>query len=171
MPNYHMMVGVPASGKSTLVEKLRSAGAKVVSSDAIIEGIAKGAETTYDDVFDHSIKYAGTLSKHMAAKHFKAGQDVVSDQTNLSKKSRAPKLAMVPKNYKKIAINVNTPPHEEHMKRLSSRPGKTIPEHVMKNFTASYQEPTHDEGFDEIHHYDHNGNMLKVSKAINPKKS
>ena len=169
MPNYHMMIGVPASGKSTLVDKLRTAGSKVVSTDAIIEGIAKGAESTYDDVFGHAIDYAGTLSKRMAEKHFKAGHDVVSDQTNLSRAARARKLAMVPKNYKKIAVQVLTPPKEEHERRLNGRPGKTIPAHVMKTMTSNYQEPSHEEGFHEIHRYDHNGNLLGVSKLINHK--
>lgn len=169
MPNYHMMIGMPASGKSTLVEKLKSAGAKVISTDNIIEGIAKGAGTTYDDIFDHAIAYAGTVSKRMMEKHVKAGHDIVSDQTNLSRKSRATKLAMVPKNYTKIAVHVATPPADEHKKRLTSREGKTIPAHVLATMAKHFQPPSHEEGFHEIHKYDHEGKLLGITKHLNHK--
>jgi predicted kinase len=164
-----MMIGMPASGKSTLVDKLKSSGAKVVSTDNVIEGIAKGAGTTYDDIFSHAIDYAGTVSKRMMEKHVKAGHDIVSDQTNLSKKSRASKLAMVPNNYTKIAVHVATPPEAEHKKRLASREGKTIPDHVMKTMAKNYNPPTHEEGFHEIHHYDHEGKLLGITKHLNHK--
>ena len=41
-------------------------------------------------------------------------------------------------------------PAAEHERRLSSRPGKSIPAHVMKTMKENLQFPTKDEGFNEI---------------------
>ena len=39
---------------------------------------------------------------------------------------------------------------EELAKRLASRPGKNIPDHVMRNMIDGFEMPTEDEGFTEI---------------------
>ena len=75
---------------------------------------------------------------------------MIWDQTNVSKKSRAPKLAMVPDHYEKIAVVFATPDDEELQRRLGSRPGKSIPAHIVMGMASSLQQPTYDEGFDDI---------------------
>jgi tRNA uridine 5-carbamoylmethylation protein Kti12 len=45
-----------------------------------------------------------------------------------------------------------TPDEEELIKRLNSRPGKEIPKDVISNMIDNWEEPTLEEGFDEIWH-------------------
>jgi hypothetical protein len=55
-------------------------------------------------------------------------------------------------NYRAIAVVFPTPEHKELVRRLSSRwdSGKVVPEHVVASMIASWEEPTLEEGFDEI---------------------
>jgi len=76
-------------------------------------------------------------------------KDVIWDQTNLTAKSRAAKLKMLP-DYYKIAVVFKTPDAEEHARRLASRPGKSIPEGVLRSMAANLELPTEAEGFQEI---------------------
>jgi predicted kinase len=78
------------------------------------------------------------------------GADVVWDQTNISVKSRAPKLAVFPKEYKKVAVVFPTPGAVELGRRLASRAGKNIPDYVMRSMIANLQPPSAREGFDKI---------------------
>lgn len=165
MPKFHMLIGLPASGKSHVREhQLNTINSRTVSSDDIIDQMAKAADSTYNEVFPHVIDFAHKKCAAQMKDYVAKGHDIISDQTNLSKKTRANKLVLIPKHYTKIAHVIDAPPKEEHERRLSSRFGKSIPANVMKDMKASYQEPSHDEGFDEIHHYSHEGNIIKSSK-------
>jgi predicted kinase len=53
-------------------------------------------------------------------------------------------------NYYSIAVVFKTPEHKELFRRLWSRPGKEIPEHVIASMIASWEDPSEDEGFKEI---------------------
>jgi tRNA uridine 5-carbamoylmethylation protein Kti12 len=53
-------------------------------------------------------------------------------------------------DYYAIAVVFPTPDHAELQRRLASRPGKTIPEGVVEQMIAQYEEPTELEGFREI---------------------
>jgi predicted kinase len=77
------------------------------------------------------------------------GKDVIWDQTSVSIKSRKRKFNMLP-NYEHIAVVFKTPEKEELARRLASRPGKNIPEHVMRSMIENFDVPTEDEGFKEI---------------------
>jgi gluconate kinase len=81
--------------------------------------------------------------------HREMDRDIIWDQTSTTLKSRARKFAMLP-DYEHIAVVFKTPEHKELMRRLFSRPGKEIPEHVIASMIASWDEPTLDEGFMEI---------------------
>ena len=43
-----------------------------------------------------------------------------------------------------------TPEEKELQRRLNSRPGKVIPPDVVKSMIDNFEEPTKEEGFDEI---------------------
>lgn len=147
MPNMYMLIGVPGSGKTTWI-KNNGNGAVVLSTDDKIETIAAKQGKTYSDVFRDVI---GSAEKEMyqdAMRAFKDGSDVIWDQTNITKKTRAKKLIMVPDEYKKIAVFFHTP--KDLAQRLASRPGKNIPEPVIISMINQLQEPSSDEGFDRI---------------------
>lgn len=149
MPTFYMLIGVPASGKSTWREA-NAKNAEIISTDDIIEKIADGQNKTYDEVFKDNIKAATSIAARRAKSAFADERDIVWDQTNLTRKSRASKLSMVPKHYKKVAIYFPTPHPEVHKKRLAGRPGKTIPDYVLDSMAKSLEPPTKAEGFDDI---------------------
>lgn len=149
-----MMVGLPGSGKSTLISQLKQQLPYViVSTDDIFEQLGKQHGLNYNQAFKQ-FDYK-QIEKQMFDElkdALKAGKNVIVDQTNLTTKSRAKKLALVPKDYYKIAY-VFEIDEDELKKRLQKRQqttGKHIPEDVILQMKKSYQQPSKSEGFDEI---------------------
>jgi hypothetical protein len=77
------------------------------------------------------------------------GMNIIWDQTSTTIASRAKKFCMLPEYYT-IAVVFRTPEMEELNLRLANRPGKVIPLEVLDNMIANWEEPTLEEGFDEI---------------------
>ena len=152
-PTLWMLVGVPASGKSTWVadaDAIHLDGIVIVSSDNEIEDYAASVGKTYSEVFK---EYASTANAKMMQKlqgAIRHGDDIIWDQTNLNAKTRKGKLSQVPKTYRKVAVVFKTPEFTEHMRRLNSRNGKSIPMHVINSMKESMTIPSLDEGFDEV---------------------
>jgi predicted kinase len=149
MPTFYMLIGVPASGKTTWVEKNKG-DALVISSDNLIETYAADHGMTYNEVFKEQIKIATAVVKTEAQKAFDLDQDVIWDQTNITKKSRKSKLAMVPKHYHKTAVFFAAPPEEEWQRRLNSRPGKSIPSHILDSMVEMLEMPDASEGWNIV---------------------
>ena len=76
-------------------------------------------------------------------------RDIIWDQTSTTIKSRTKKFAMLP-DYYHIAVVFKIPEHKELYRRLLSRPGKDIPDHVIASMIANFETPTEEEGFKEI---------------------
>ena len=149
MPTLYMLIGVPASGKSTWV-KQNKGSALVASSDDYIEKQAEKMGSTYSDVFDDFIKAANTYAVSTARRAFSDNMDLIWDQTNLTKNGRKNKLKMVPNSYKKVAVFFPTPHEDVLKKRLAGRPGKTVPDYVISSMIKTIERPSKEEGFDEI---------------------
>lgn len=150
MPKLYMLIGVPGSGKSTWTANQDWAkDCSIVSSDRFIDEHAAKEGKTYNEVFDDYVKIATKLMENQVLIAQANNMDIIWDQTNMSAKSRAKKLAMLP-NYEKIAVVFDTPPKEELDRRLASRPGKMISEAIVNSMISSYNEPTEEEGFKEI---------------------
>ena len=150
MNKLYMLIGVPASGKSTWVKSQDwTQDIPVVSSDRFIDEYAEKSGKTYNEVFKEYAPIAMRLMDNQVLICQANSTDVIWDQTNTSAKSRAKKLAMLPK-YEKIAVVFKTPEPEEHARRLASRPGKNIPEHVMRSMIDNLEMPSEEEGFKEI---------------------
>jgi len=152
MAKLYMLIGVPAAGKSTWVSKapLDWNNTVIASTDNYIEKVAKKENKTYTDVFQDNIQNATNYMNNAIKNAIANNQDIVWDQTNLNRRSREKKLKQIPNNYKKIAVVFKTPNMKELTDRLNQREGKNIPVDVLKNMINSFQEPTSNEGFDEI---------------------
>lgn len=156
-PAVWILVGVPGSGKSTFVASQVADGDDkiyIASTDNYIEDKAKFYNTTYDSLFQTEIKNAEKRMLDGVRNATALNYDIIWDQTNLNRKSRARKLAMIPDNYEKIAVVFSTPEEEELKRRLASRPGKNIPWGVMDTMIKTMNYPTLDEGFDHIMDFD-----------------
>jgi predicted kinase len=157
MPKCYQLIGVPGAGKSTWYKNQEWLGEdqkdhKYVSTDDHVEGYARDQGKTYSEVF---VEYMPTAVKQMMINvNFAAALqlDIVWDQTSTTIASRARKFNALPPstNYEHIAVVFKTPEHKELMRRLMSRPGKEIPDHVVASMIASWEEPTEEEGFKEI---------------------
>ena len=150
MPTCYQLVGAPGSGKSTWVENQDcSLTCARVSTDKWVEIYAKEVGRTYSEVFTDFMPIAVDLMAKEVIVAREMKRDIIWDQTSTTVNSRAKKFRMLP-DYEHIAVVFKTPEHTELMRRLMSRPGKEIPDHVIASMIASWEEPTEEEGFKQI---------------------
>ena len=150
MPKCYQLIGVPGSGKSTWVKNQDWAlGLTIVNTDAFVEDYARAQGKTYSEVFVDYMPTAIDLMIEQVVFAREHSHTIIWDQTSTTVKSRARKFHMLP-NYEHIAVVFKTPDHTELMRRLMSRPGKEIPDHVIASMIASWEMPTEEEGFTEI---------------------
>jgi len=150
MPKCYQLIGIPGSGKSTWISNQDWAGdCVVVSTDNHVEDYAKSVGKPYSEVFADYMPTAVDLMAEDVVRAREQGKDIIWDQTSVNVKSRKRKFNMLP-NYEHIAVVFKTPEQKELYRRLMSRPGKDIPDHVIASMIASFQMPTEEEGFKEI---------------------
>lgn len=150
MAKCYQLIGVPGSGKSTWVKNQDWAkDCVVVSTDEFVEDYAKEVGSTYNEVFEDYMPTAVKLMTEKVERAREAGKDIIWDQTSMSIKSRKRKFQML-RDYEHIAVLFKTPEPVELERRLNSRPGKNIPDHVMKSMIKSFDIPTVEEGFKEV---------------------
>jgi len=150
MPKCYQLVGIPGSGKSTWVANQDWLdGTHYVSTDSYVEAYAKSQGKTYSEVFVEYMPTAVDLMVGDVIRAREAGLDIIWDQTSTTVKSRLKKFNMLP-DYYHIAIVFGTPEQQELYRRLMSRPGKDIPDHVIVSMIADFEMPTEEEGFKEI---------------------
>jgi len=160
-----MMVGLPASGKSTFRAQLESnlrenLGSTdeyfIMSSDDLIENYGLTLNKTYNEVFaDEQLRDLIMLETNTKVDlAIRAGKTVVIDRTNMSKKARRAYIELAKLHGYEVDAMVFARPmtdeaHVEWNRRLD-RPGKTIPNHVLVEMFRSYVRPTTEEGFDNV---------------------
>lgn len=166
-----MLIGLPMTGKSfseIAIKRDFYTGGDIfrISSDDFVEEIAYVLYMTYDEVWNDVKGLAQKAMDKRAQQYFDGvknkdelldkKQFVIWDQTNLTKKSRAKKLALVPQDWKKIAINYSLPGMIELAVRKKNREkeGKHIPQSVLDSMQKTWEDPSFDEGFDEIYTHD-----------------
>lgn len=143
-----VMVGLPGAGKSTVIQK-HFADYTLISSDDIIERKAAEDDKNYDEVFKKYVGYASGQLKRDFQQAVENNEDIVWDQTNLTKKKRRGILQKIPDHYRKVAVLVD-PPDFVRYERVAGRVGKSIPDEVIRNMEKSFQAPTKEEGFEKI---------------------
>lgn len=153
MPELVMLCGIPTSGKSTYVEKLKKLdyweNSVVLSTDNYIEKQAQRMGMTYNQIFDDVIDDATReleLQFNMAKDK---GKDIIWDQTNLSVKTRRKKLSKLPSYYRRSAVYFEVS-LEEALERNKHREGKFIPESILKRMWHQFEIPICNEGFDYV---------------------
>ena len=148
-PEIIVMVGLPASGKSTYREEHYPYHTVVSWDDLVVEMYPA---TTYDESFKLSeYKVINSALKKRLQSLCEANYDIVVDLTMLSKNVRLKRLSGVPKRYSMIAVVCQTSIKKlEERNVVRSKDGKTIPTAVFQNMAKSFQMPTLAEGFSEV---------------------
>jgi len=150
MPKCYQLIGVPGSGKTTWVNNQDwTATCAYISTDKFVDAYAQEVGKTYSEVFTEFMPRAVDLMALEVVVARELGRDIIWDQTSTTLASRARKFGMLP-DYEHIAVVFATPEHKELERRLKSRPGKEIPEHVIASMIAGWDEPTEEEGFTQI---------------------
>ena len=149
MPEVIFLIGIPTSGKSTFSNKPKYKEYVRVSSDDILQEIAKERQQSYNTVFKGNIRFAQIAMMKVLRKAIESDKSILWDQTNLTKKQRREKMKNIPSHYKKTAVYFVVP-LETALKRNTQRPGKVIPPEVLERMLKEYELPTMEEGFDEI---------------------
>ena len=152
-PTAIFLIGAPGSGKSTYSVPFLRMGYTLISSDYFIEQIAKREGKTYTDVFKDATKDANAHIDAAADIAIASQEFIVWDQTNMSAKTRKPKVDKLFKaGYNVIAVAFEIA-RDELDRRLTHREhetGKHIPGFVIASMLSNYERPTTDEGFVEV---------------------
>lgn len=144
-----MLVGIPTAGKSTFSNDKKYKDYVRVSSDDILQEVAKERQQSYNTVFKGNIRFAQIAMMKVLRKAIEDGKSIIWDQTNLTKKQRRDKLKYIPDYYKKTAVYFVVS-LETALKRNTQRPGKVIPPEILERMIKEYELPTNEEGFDTI---------------------
>jgi len=166
-----VMVGLPAMGKSTLVEGMwKDTDTFVYSTDNYINTcVNEYAYSSYDEAFPHVIDTATKAMNDGLDYAIKAELDVIWDQTNLGAGKRGKIIRRMRQAGYQIRCICIVPPEAGHISdlkdwkhRLANRPGKTIPDSVLTNMYHSFTMPTVEEGFDMITFYNMHGALIGI---------
>jgi predicted kinase len=151
MPKAYILVGVPASGKSTWchTQQFDWGNTIIASTDTYVEAYATKIGKTYSEVFEGIMPTAVNHMVDTVLWAVNRQYDIIWDQTSTTVASRLKKFRMLP-DYEHIAVVFQTPDEEEHQRRLKTRPGKVIPEAVLFDMVWNFEMPTEEEGFQEI---------------------
>lgn len=163
-----VMVGLPALGKSTFINKLKNDNVWIYSTDMYIDAVAEDNGITYSEAFESYINDATRFNEQKLKTMINLGKDIVFDQTNLG----VGKRKKIINRMRNAGYTVNCvcllPPDADNIddqkewnRRLESRPGKIIPKHVLANMIERFFVPVKSEGFDQINYYNMYGNEVR----------
>lgn len=150
MNRLYMLVGVPASGKTTWANNQSfTKDCVIISTDQYVEEYAAQTGKTYTEVFQEYMPIAVDRMTDAVIEAREAGRNIIWDQTSTSIATRAKKFRMLP-DYYAIAVVFSIPERQELERRLASRPGKIVPIDAVDRMIGNWEEPTLKEGFMEI---------------------
>ena len=150
MNRLYMLVGIPASGKTTWANNQSfTKDCVIISTDQYVEEYAAQTGKTYTEAFQEYMPIAVDRMTDAVIEAREAGRNIIWDQTSTSIGTRAKKFRMLP-NYYAIAVVFPIPERQELERRLTSRPGKIVPIDVVDRMIGNWEEPTLEEGFMEI---------------------
>ena len=146
------LVGLPLSGKDTLIELLELENFTLISRDTIIGQHSPAG--TYREA------YSALDSKTVDKLFFKQLEEALIDQksillnaTNLRKKRRRKINLRIPADYLKIAIllpEISMEVYERRNHNRREQTGKHISLKVYEEMKGLHEEVTEEEGFDRI---------------------
>ncbi|MEK5036202.1 AAA family ATPase [Paenibacillus sp. FSL R7-0302] len=155
MPQLHVLVGLPASGKSTFAKKLK---ATVISSDKLREELLGDVNDQNSNELIFNTMY------ERAEKQLAIGLDVYLDATHISAKVRKRIIERFRKKADKLVAHYfNTPFYPDVVHRNRGRE-RSVPYSVLTRMRNSLQVPMYSEGWNEIVFH----NLDEVNKQVSP---
>jgi predicted kinase len=156
MPKMIILIGPPASGKSTWRESFLAGQTEewvIASTDDLVDAWAAQRGLTYNEAhgkapwgdFNKTFKYAVRNAQT-------AGKNIIIDRTSMSAKNRRDYFKNLPEGYEVEAVVfvVPQPELERRMKERFEATGKSVPHVALLSMNARYQSPSTDEGFTKI---------------------
>ncbi len=143
MQTLTVMVGLPASGKSTYAQQLVDENTVVLSSDLIRKELFGFEENQTGNTIVFKTLYS------RARELFKNGKNVIIDATNVSIFDRKRVL----ENFTDLSIYRQAIVIETSIDKCVERDKartRTVGKDVIKKYANKYQKPTYSEGFDKI---------------------
>lgn len=163
-PKATILVGLPGTGKSTFIEKIKDNNTWIYSTDMYIDSVAEDNGITYDEAFETNIEAAKKFNDKKLETMIYLGKDIIFDQTNLGIKKRRKiinRMRQSGYNIECICFLHPEPSKIDDIKlwndRLKGREGKTIPQNIIANMIENFTLPTKDEGFDKVTYYNIHG--------------
>lgn len=152
-PTIYVLVGAPASGKSTWTKQLLSKDSSfvVISTDDLLDEYAAAEGLTYSQSWEKYFSKANNEAKQKFQSAIANKSNIIYDQTNMGGKKRKSILSNV-QDYYKIAVvfDVDTKELFRRNKEREEKTGKHVPEHVIKKMLGDYNPVTKQEGFEKI---------------------
>jgi predicted kinase len=139
----HMLIGLPASGKSTYVEKHAPKDAIIVSPDRIRQEVF---QVVYDPVVEDGVwgRFFKEIEEGLRQK-----KEVIIDNTNVTRRARSAIIQLAKKYEAPVIGYWFQVPLEECLKRNKQR-DRVVPEYMIHSFQRMFEEPKMEEGFKEI---------------------
>jgi predicted kinase len=151
-------VGLPGSGKTTFYEEM----------DKTPHTVYVSLDWFRMNVLGHEFHAPSEPIVHAWAKQttrylLSLGYDVVLDATHLRKSIRRPFIELAHEYLTKVRVYEFQTTLEEALERNAKR-DRNVPEEVIVNMAASYEQPHPDEGMDELIYVPSDGNVKKIEK-------
>lgn len=138
-----MMVGLPASGKSTYAKKLADKeNAIILASDELRKELFGNVNDT-----EHNNELFQELHRR-AIQYLKEGKNVIYDATNINSRRRVGFLSQLPTNIKKECYYMNT--SLDVITDNNYNRERKVPIDVIKRMRKNLQVPMYHEGWDKI---------------------
>ena len=144
-----VMIGAPGSGKSTFAKKLcqDNPNFKYLSSDALRAEFGSGEE-------DQSVTpiVFSTLKRRLD-NYLRHNESVIVDATSINAKDRKDYINAAKQYNAKVIAYAFVCDKQTLLERNQKRGaggGRNVPEFVIDKMLAKYQQPTNQEGFDEV---------------------
>ena len=145
---FHMLVGLPGSGKTYYANNCisKKENTTILSSDEIRKVLLGSEEAQWGNsiVFD--------AMNRAAIENLKQGRDVIYDATNISSKRRMVLLDQIKKEVKEdifFVATISATPYEICVKRQQKRERK-VPEEVINRMIKNFEVPYYEEGWNAI---------------------
>lgn len=150
-PELVILIGNIGTGKSTVSKEYANNGYIIVCKDSMRTMLGAGSYV-FDVKLEPLIHQATT---DMITRLMKQQKNIVVDETNMDKKTRATYIDLAYRyNYKRVACVMPVLSKEDSIVNRMKDSLRGTPiyiwEEVWEKFNKRYQEPTHGEGFTEI---------------------